>query len=337
MLLMVFFVVMLSQAGPRLTGAEELDKEPISAEQPTPPTKSIATDGGRGLLSSDGAAIPIQDADASGENGVLPDQNGVLRDGDGASTAEYTGTKAVLALDPGTIEQARQTDLSVLEMERRLAEAERQRAQLARELMVTLRQLEQTPTIDGEQTQPPQLRSQSDAAVQDPQTGAFAEEWARRVQALEATAATFLEENDLLSQIDLVATPLGVELRLPEEVLFSSGSPELETLGAGLMAKVVPLLMETSSRIKISGHTDDVPIRTSRFPSNWELSAARAIAVVRALRSMGLPEDRLEAVGYGANRPIVPNDTIEGRAKNRRVTIDLSPMPNQLDRSEAAD
>jgi len=94
-----------------------------------------------------------------------------------------------------------------------------------------------------------------------------------------------------------------------------------------LLAGVAPLLDEIDGDIQVSGHTDDVPIRTARFPSNWELSAARAIAVVRLLRQLGIPETKMQAVGHGANRPIATNSHAAGRAVNRRVTIDITPLP----------
>ncbi len=75
------------------------------------------------------------------------------------------------------------------------------------------------------------------------------------------------------------------------------------------------------AEVRVEGHTDDVPIHTARFPSNWDLSAARAVAVARYFQSAGLPADRLAATGYGENRPVATNDTPEGRTANRRVEI----------------
>ena len=153
----------------------------------------------------------------------------------------------------------------------------------------------------------------------------FDAEWARRVQDLEKSAAAFLSQTSLNGQIDLTATPTGIELRLPDEVLFDSGSASMRDAGADLLSRVAVLLKRIDGDIQIAGHTDNVPIRTTRFPSNWELSASRAIEVVRLLRDLGVPETRLEAVGHGDNRPIASNRTPEGRAINRRVTVEISP------------
>jgi chemotaxis protein MotB len=94
-----------------------------------------------------------------------------------------------------------------------------------------------------------------------------------------------------------------------------------------LLARVATFLEDVDGDIQVSGYTDDVPIRTVRFPSNWELSAARAISVVRLLRQMGIAETKMQAVGHGANRPIASNSHAIGRSINRRVTIDVTPRP----------
>lgn len=156
----------------------------------------------------------------------------------------------------------------------------------------------------------------------------FMAEWKRRVQALEAKAARFLLDANLSNQVSLTANETGIELRMSDDVLFSSGSATIEASGVELMARLSPLLKDIKGRIQISGHTDNRPIRTARFPSNWELSAARAIAVVRALGAWAVPEARMQAIGHGANRPVAPNDSAAGRAANRRVTIEVSPVPH---------
>lgn len=76
--------------------------------------------------------------------------------------------------------------------------------------------------------------------------------------------------------------------------------------------------------VSVEGHTDNVPINTTQFPSNWELSAARAISVVRLLQQQGINGQRLRAIGYADSLPLQSNDTVEGRAANRRVNLVLS-------------
>ena len=94
-----------------------------------------------------------------------------------------------------------------------------------------------------------------------------------------------------------------------------------------MLDKLVPLLARGGHTITVEGHTDNVPISTPQFPSNWELSAARASTVVRHLIARGIPADRLSAVGYADTRPLAANDTEAGRAKNRRVSIIIAVAP----------
>ena len=89
------------------------------------------------------------------------------------------------------------------------------------------------------------------------------------------------------------------------------------------------MLADNEYAIEVEGHTDNAPISTARFPSNWELSSARASSVVRLFIEQGIVAKRLRAVGAADNQPVLPNDTAEGRARNRRVTITvLTPEPD---------
>ena len=81
---------------------------------------------------------------------------------------------------------------------------------------------------------------------------------------------------------------------------------------------------------QIAGHTDNKPIKSARFPSNWELSTARGVAVTRFLAANGVPETRLSAAGYADTQPVASNDTPEGRAQNRRIEIVLMPNLDEL-------
>jgi chemotaxis protein MotB len=103
---------------------------------------------------------------------------------------------------------------------------------------------------------------------------------------------------------------------------FDSGSDQLRPEGYELLNALAPAILNLGSQVRIEGHTDDVPIQTGRFPSNWELSTARATSVVAYLvRQFGFTPEKLSAAGYGEFRPIEKNDTPEGRARNRRVDI----------------
>jgi chemotaxis protein MotB len=103
---------------------------------------------------------------------------------------------------------------------------------------------------------------------------------------------------------------------------FDSGSDQLHPEGVELLNSLAPPILSLGSNVRIEGHTDNVPIQTGRFPSNWELSTARATSVVAYLvRQFGFSPEKLSAAGYGEFKPIESNDTPEGRARNRRVDI----------------
>jgi len=121
----------------------------------------------------------------------------------------------------------------------------------------------------------------------------------------------------------------GVNVNLSEEILFSSGSAELNDSGKKVIIKVSEKLKDIPHQIIVAGFTDNVPIRgslTKVFPTNWELAAARAASVVRLLEKQGIKSDKLTAVSYGENQPVESNNTTEGRAQNRRIEIRLRPV-----------
>lgn len=123
---------------------------------------------------------------------------------------------------------------------------------------------------------------------------------------LEGVAEVFMDEN-------------GITVRVNGGLMFASGSAELRPEAAPVMERVTALLGKYTFDLYILGHTDSVPIQTSRYPSNWELSAARATAALRYLVARGAVPTRLVAVGFADSRPIVSNGTPEGRDRNRRV------------------
>jgi chemotaxis protein MotB len=136
-----------------------------------------------------------------------------------------------------------------------------------------------------------------------------------------------LEDDVRLQRADIVRDGRGVVVSLPERATFSVGSAEVTREARPLIAKVVGELNRDSYALRIEGHTDDVPIRTARYPSNWELSTARAGAVVAYLiNDLQFPADRLSAAGYAEFHPRVPNDTVENRARNRRIDIVVLPL-----------
>lgn len=114
-----------------------------------------------------------------------------------------------------------------------------------------------------------------------------------------------------------------LDLQLNESVLFSSGEADLTGQGASVVARLVGFLSESGTTISVEGHTDNIPIATERFPSNWELSASRAASVARRLIDAGIAASRIHIRGYADTHPLATNDTEEGRQKNRRVNLVL--------------
>ncbi|MDD4047620.1 MAG: OmpA family protein [Clostridia bacterium] len=113
----------------------------------------------------------------------------------------------------------------------------------------------------------------------------------------------------------------GIVIRLQESVLFSKGTADLYSESKKILTELALIFKEIENPIRIEGHTDNLPIHTERYPSNWELSTSRATNVLRHLINQGLSGQQLSAVGYGEFHPIAPNDCEVNRKKNRRVDI----------------
>lgn len=118
-------------------------------------------------------------------------------------------------------------------------------------------------------------------------------------------------------------TKRGVVIDISASALFRTGDATLQPGVQEVLRKVAVVMGNENQSIEVEGHTDDVPIRTVQFPSNWELSSARASSVARFLIENGVAAPRLSVVGLASNQPLVPNDSPEHRAKNRRVTITI--------------
>ncbi|MDX2093675.1 MAG: OmpA family protein [Kofleriaceae bacterium] len=120
-------------------------------------------------------------------------------------------------------------------------------------------------------------------------------------------------------------------IALPNDILFDSGKVEVKKEGKAALEKVAQVLATVPDRdFLVAGHTDDVPIKTSQFPSNWELSTGRAVEVVRFLISKGMSGKVLAAAGFAEFDPVVANDSSEHRAQNRRIEIVLQPNISDL-------
>jgi chemotaxis protein MotB len=124
--------------------------------------------------------------------------------------------------------------------------------------------------------------------------------------------------------IEFFYTEQGAHISLEDTLLFNTGKSEINAEGLKCLNKIASFIRKISYPIRVEGHTDNVPIKNKQFSSNWELSTARAVNVVKYLIDCcKIAPHRFSAVGYGESRPIFPNNSPEGRAKNRRVEIVL--------------
>lgn len=124
----------------------------------------------------------------------------------------------------------------------------------------------------------------------------------------------------------------GIRVNLAQDILFRSGSADLDKTGRELLLKVAEDLKTQSFQVAVAGHTDNQKIGASlasKYPTNWELGGARAARIVRLFDEAGVPKERLSAVSFADSRPREPNDTPEGRAKNRHIEIRLIPTPSE--------
>ena len=122
-------------------------------------------------------------------------------------------------------------------------------------------------------------------------------------------------------KVRVIETSRGVTIEINDSILFSPGQALLQPALVKAMSAIADVLAPTDFPITIEGHTDNVPINTQQFPSNWELSAVRATTVLRLFADSGVAPERLTAIGYADTRPVEPNLLVDGRARNRRVTI----------------
>jgi chemotaxis protein MotB len=112
-----------------------------------------------------------------------------------------------------------------------------------------------------------------------------------------------------------------IEIEIRTSILFPSGSAQLSTTAQPVLVRLAEILGPLPNRIRVEGYTDTVPIASEIYPSNWELSSARAASVVRLFTAQGLHPERLSVIGYGENRPVADNSTEEGRIRNRRIVV----------------
>ncbi len=156
---------------------------------------------------------------------------------------------------------------------------------------------------------------------------------AQRLSYLAATIGDMLEpyiEKDL---VDVSHSDTRVIVDMKNKMLFPSGSAKLSRAAVKVLRDISSILRPLKNQLQIEGYTDNQPIHTPEYPSNWELSAARAASVVHLIARMGVAPGRLAAIGYGEHRPIADNGSKAGRQKNRRVSLVILGMNGDPDRT----
>lgn len=162
-----------------------------------------------------------------------------------------------------------------------------------------------------------------DAPEIDPSTNQVAQP---QLNALDSVLAE-LGSHGLDSRLRISQVAESVHLEVNDKILFARGSTQLKPEGENLLQELAQVLLQYRGVISVEGHTDNRPISSRQFPSNWELSSGRATTVTRHLINHGLDPKRLRAVGYADTRPLEENTSREGRMRNRRVSLIMAPAP----------
>ncbi|MFH1394696.1 MAG: OmpA family protein [Candidatus Omnitrophota bacterium] len=148
-----------------------------------------------------------------------------------------------------------------------------------------------------------------------------------RFKEVESILERTLHEQIKDKSMSLEMDDRGLVIILSDNILFDSGKAEVRKEAYPVLNEVIKVIKTKvpDKNVGISGHTDNVSIKHSKWPTNWELSTARSTNVLHYLESKGIPSSKLSATGYGKHRPVASNNTEEGRAKNRRVEIVILP------------
>ncbi|KXS49957.1 chemotaxis protein MotB [Halanaerobium congolense] len=174
----------------------------------------------------------------------------------------------------------------------------------------------QLGVLDGGQTITPDVNIDA---------GNIGEDFAQapeNIQQIMQELDNYIESNNLGDKVNVENKRKGLVISLTGEILYELGKADIREQGKEVLAIISNILIDIPNDIMIEGHTDDLPIRTDEFPSNWELSTARAVNVIKFLiEERNFNPARLSAAGYSEYRPVANNNTAEGRAKNRRVEV----------------
>ncbi len=176
-----------------------------------------------------------------------------------------------------------------------------------------------SPNSEGQNTEP--------LIGKNNQEGSLGEVDQKELSELEQRVAQYIQQNSLEEKLETSLTGEGLLVTIRDNVLFESGSADIQENNLQVAREIASLMvMDPPRSIIISGHTDNVPISNSQFSSNWDLSVMRAVNFMKIiLEHEQLNPEWFSAKGYGEFKPVAPNDTIEGRAENRRVEILISP------------
>lgn len=158
------------------------------------------------------------------------------------------------------------------------------------------------------------------------------EEESRRLQSTYDGLVSDLKKELEAGQVQVQQLRDGLRVNVSQDILFESGSAELDRNGTQVLEKVAAQLNKSPHQILVIGHTDNKPIGVAlvkRYPTNWELAGARASSVVRLFARSGLPAKRMQAVSVADVQPVADNSSPEGRARNRRIEIRLRPIPTE--------
>jgi len=135
----------------------------------------------------------------------------------------------------------------------------------------------------------------------------------------------YIEENRISDQVQLSVTEDGISVRMLETIMFDLGKADLKSTAHPILNKVSELITNWPNQVRIEGHTDNLPIATAEFPSNWYLASARSINVIHYFEKLGIDSKKMKSQSFGEVNPLVPNDSELNRGKNRRVEIFLEP------------
>lgn len=173
------------------------------------------------------------------------------------------------------------------------------------------------------------LPGATDGVPADATTSSASSAMPEELAGLQVGLALAAQKDEALTNVQIVSRRNELVIRLSDGLLFDSGNDTLKDPAVKVIQKIAAELKDRNVDVRVEGHTDDRPIHTVRFRSNWDLSTGRATAVVAKLAAEGIAAPRLSAAGYGEFHPLAPNSTEDGKKQNRRVDLVVSVSPKE--------